>query len=161
MKLGVLAVLFGNKTLADACAHLKNLGVETVEIGCGGFPGKAHCDPAKLLADESALQEFVDTVKNSGLEISALACHGNMVHPNKEIADGYKVTHGDLKIYFNILADGRVMHRNCFNTFDGITTDAMMLAVSGNEYFVVNGSSVRKNGKSILDVFARITDKIN
>ena len=89
MKLGVLAVLFGNKTLADACAHLKNLGVETVEIGCGGFPGKAHCDPAKLLADESALQEFVDTVKNSGLEISALACHGNMVHPNKEIADGY------------------------------------------------------------------------
>ena len=89
MKLGVLAVLFGNKTLADACAHLKNLGVETVEIGCGGYPGKAHCDPAKLLADESALQEFVDTVKNSGLEISALACHGNMVHPNKEIADGY------------------------------------------------------------------------
>lgn len=79
----------------------------------------------------------------------------------EEIADGYKVTHGDLKIYFNILADGRVMHRNCFNTFDGITTDAMMLAVSGNEYFVVNGSSVRKNGKSILDVFARITDKIN
>ena len=52
MKLGVLTVLFGNKPLNETCAYLKNLGVETVEIGCGGFPGKAHCDPEKLLAEQ-------------------------------------------------------------------------------------------------------------
>ncbi len=78
-----------------------------------------------------------------------------------EISDGYKVTYGNTKIYFNILADNRVMHRNCFNTFDGITTDAMVLIDCDGKYSVVNGSSVRKDGKSILDVFARITDKIN
>lgn len=78
-----------------------------------------------------------------------------------EIENGYKVTYGRINAYFNILADNRVMHRNCFNTFDGITTDAKVLIDSSGEYAVVNGSSVRKDGKSILDVYARITDKIN
>ena len=89
MKLGVLAVLLGNKPLDEACKYLKSLGVETVEIGCGGYPGKAHCDPAKLLADEKAYEKFLQDIRGNGLEISALACHGNMVHPNKEIAAGY------------------------------------------------------------------------
>ncbi len=79
----------------------------------------------------------------------------------EEIKDGYRVTYGNTRVYFNILADNRVMHRNCFNTFDGITTDAMVLADCNGKYAVVNGSSVRKDGKSILDVLARITDIIN
>ena len=89
MKLGVLTVLFGNKPLNETCAYLKNLGVETVEIGCGGFPGKAHCDPEKLLADEQALNQFLSDIRDNGLEISALSCHGNMVHPNRAVADAY------------------------------------------------------------------------
>ena len=53
------------------------------------------------------------------------------------------------------------MHRNCFNTFDGIVTDAAVLIDNNGEYFIVNGSSVRKDGKSIFDVLTRITGKIN
>ena len=89
MKLGVLTVLFGDRPLGEVCAYLKGLGVETVEIGCGGFPGKAHCDPAKLLADDKALNRFLADIRDHGLEISALSCHGNMVHPNPETAAAY------------------------------------------------------------------------
>ena len=89
MKLSVFAVILGEKSLKDALKYLKDSGVQAVEIGCGGYPGKAHCDPQKLLADEGALEEFKRTIADSGLEIAALSTHGNAVHPNKEIAKGF------------------------------------------------------------------------
>ena len=52
MKLSVLANLYGAKSLDETLSILTSLGVHTVEIGAGGYPGKAHCNPAELLADE-------------------------------------------------------------------------------------------------------------
>ncbi|NLN03460.1 MAG: sugar phosphate isomerase/epimerase [Clostridiaceae bacterium] len=89
MKLGVLTVLLSDMSVRDAMAFLAKEGVQSVEIGCGGYPGKAHCNPEELLKDEKALEEFKDAIYSNGLEISALACHGNPVHPNKEIAKQY------------------------------------------------------------------------
>lgn len=86
MKLGVLTNVIGSTPLKEALAYLKGLGAQMVEIGCGGYPGKDHCDPGVLLHDEAKLEEFKKTIAESGLEISALSCHGNPVHPNKEIA---------------------------------------------------------------------------
>ena len=42
MKLCVLANLYAKKPLDEALATLKGMGVEAVEIGCGGYPGKDH-----------------------------------------------------------------------------------------------------------------------
>ncbi len=93
--------------------------------------------------------------------ISALCLDSNTAPVFEEITDGYKITYGKTKIYINILSDNRVMHRNCFNTFDGILTDAVMLADNDGEFFAVNASIVRKDNEILLDEFARITDKIN
>ncbi len=76
----------GGMPLKEACAFLSQNGVQMIEIGCGGYPGTAHCDPEVLLNDEEKLAEFIQTIKEYNLEISALSCHGNMVHPVKEIA---------------------------------------------------------------------------
>lgn len=89
MKLGVLINLYGGMPLKEALAKVKAMGIEAVEIGAGGYPGKAHCDPKALLADPNKLAEFKATIDQSGIELSALACHGNPVHPDKEIAKGY------------------------------------------------------------------------
>ena len=89
MKLGVLTNVVGEMPLAEALAYFKRLGVQMVEIGCGGYPGKQHCDPEVLLGDKDALDRFVETVKNSGMEISALSCHGNPVHPNHKTAEKF------------------------------------------------------------------------
>ncbi len=90
MKLCVLANLYGSKTLDETLCRLKSLGVEAVEIGAGGYPGKAHCNPAELLADEGKLDEFKATVDKYGIEVAALATHGNCVHPDKEIAKSFE-----------------------------------------------------------------------
>ena len=41
MKLSVLANLYGSKSLDETLSILSSLGVHTVEIGAGGYPGKA------------------------------------------------------------------------------------------------------------------------
>lgn len=89
MKLSVLANLYGAKPLDETLKILTDLGVHTVEIGAGGYPGKAHCNPAELLADSKKLEEFQATFRKYDVEICALACHGNPLHPNKEIAESY------------------------------------------------------------------------
>ncbi len=86
MKLGTFTVVLGDLPLEEACRFLAENGVQMVEIGCGGFPGKAHCDAAALLAEEGKRKAFLDIIHRYGLEISALSSHGNMVHPDKEIA---------------------------------------------------------------------------
>lgn len=86
MKLGVFAVLFADKSLEDALDYIAESGLEAVEIGAGGFPGEAHCSPQELLAEENQLNAFKQAVASRGLEISALSCHGNPLHPNKTIA---------------------------------------------------------------------------
>ncbi len=89
MKLSVLANLYGAKSLDETLKILSGLGVHTTEIGAGGYPGKAHCNPAELLADEKKYDEFVAIFKKYDVEICALAAHGNALHPNKEIAAQY------------------------------------------------------------------------
>ena len=87
MKLSVLANLYGAKPLDETLKILSGLGVHTVEIGAGGYPGKAHCNPAELLADEKKFKAFVATFKKYDVEICALAAHGNPLHPDKATAD--------------------------------------------------------------------------
>ena len=86
MKIGVFAVLFGEKPLGEALDYIKSAGCGAVEIGCGHYPGKAHCDPAALLGDEAALAAFRNEFESRGLEISALSCHGNVLHPDTAVA---------------------------------------------------------------------------
>jgi sugar phosphate isomerase/epimerase len=93
MKIGCFSVLFGNKSLKDALKTIKDIGCEMVEIGTGNYPGNAHCNPAKLLSDNAALQDFKKTIEDSGLSISALSCHGNPIHPDKKIAEEHTKVH--------------------------------------------------------------------
>ncbi len=89
MKLSVLANLYGAKPLDEALSILSDLGIKSVEIGAGGYPGKAHCNPEKLLSDLDAFCEFQKTIDKYGMEICALAAHGNPVHPDKKLAEQY------------------------------------------------------------------------
>ena len=55
MKLGVLTVATYDKSLEEAAKYLSSLGVQTLEIGAGGYPGTTHLDPAKLLSDDAKI----------------------------------------------------------------------------------------------------------
>ncbi len=86
MKISVLANLYGDKSLEETLQIITGLGVYTVEIGAGGYPGKAHCNPKELLADESKYNEFVALFEKYSVTICALATHGNPLHPDKKMA---------------------------------------------------------------------------
>jgi sugar phosphate isomerase/epimerase len=89
MKLGVFTVLLGDKTLEETLQYLTASGVQAVELGVGGYPGKAHVKTEELLADDSKLEEFKALIKKYSVLISALSVHGNPVHPQKDIADSF------------------------------------------------------------------------
>ena len=89
MKLSVLTNLFAGLSFDEALAKFEALGIDAVEIGCGGYPGKAHCNPKELLASDKALAEWCDTLKRHNLEVCALSVHGNPVHPDKAVAKQY------------------------------------------------------------------------
>lgn len=86
MKVGSMTVPLQHMLLADALKYLKNIGIEAVEVGSGGFPGDAHCKPKELLSDKKKLKEFARTFEDVGIELNALSCHGNPIHPNQEVA---------------------------------------------------------------------------
>lgn len=89
MKLGVLTVPLQGMTARDAFAYLHSLGVQTVELGTGGYTNNNHLKPEVYLDHPDKIAEFKDLLKEFDLEISVLSCHGNPVHPNKEKAAAY------------------------------------------------------------------------
>lgn len=117
MKLGVFTTLLSNLPFEEALKYFKSLGIEMVEIGCGGYPGNAHANPDELLENSAKLEDFKALVKNYDVEISALSCHGNPVHPNKQIAAEF-----DRTIRQTILlAEKLGIHQ--INTFSGCPGD--------------------------------------
>jgi sugar phosphate isomerase/epimerase len=60
--------------------------IEMLELGTGCWPGSAHMDVDALRADAGKRREYQAKLRGHGLEISALSCHGNPVHPVEEIA---------------------------------------------------------------------------
>ena len=86
MKLGVFTVLFADRPFEDALDRAVDAGLDCVEIGTGNYPGDAHCRPAELLADNEALDTFRQAIDSRGLQISALSCHGNPLHPQQQVA---------------------------------------------------------------------------
>ena len=86
MKLGVLTVPLQGMSLEDAMKYLKGLGVQALEIGVGGCPGNAHLDPKEYLGNPEKIEELKALFVKYDMEIAALSCHENGVHPNKEHA---------------------------------------------------------------------------
>ena len=58
MKIGVVANVLQDRPLEDALKIFREMGIEQIEPGCGGFAGKAHVAPERLLASPEALEEF-------------------------------------------------------------------------------------------------------
>jgi sugar phosphate isomerase/epimerase len=86
MYLGIFTVVFQNQSFDVMLDRVHNLGLDCVEIGTGGYPGNHHCDIDGLLADSQKLQEFGRQIQAAGLFISGLACPGNPLHPNADVA---------------------------------------------------------------------------
>ena len=71
-------------------------------------------------------------------------------------------------VLLNLLADGRIRHRNANNTLGGWETDAYLLAIThadggddssanaASRIFIADGSYLRRDGKVILDSLSKV-----
>ena len=50
MNLSVMSPVLNKMGLEEALAYLSSLGVDSVEMGAGGTPGKAHVDAIDYIA---------------------------------------------------------------------------------------------------------------
>jgi sugar phosphate isomerase/epimerase len=82
MRVGVFTPLLSQLPLSAVLDKLKSIGIDTVELGTGNYPGDAHCQ-LSMLEDSSALAEFRRTLADHGATVSALSCHGNALHPDQ------------------------------------------------------------------------------
>lgn len=90
MKLGVLTVPLYDRSFEDAIKWLSERGVRTLEVGNGGFPGNTHINPDDYLGNPAKITELKALLDKYGMTIAALSCHGNCVHPDKEVASKFQ-----------------------------------------------------------------------
>lgn len=117
MKVGVLTAVYKDHDVSVMLDFLKKHGVEMMEVGCAGYQKSKLCDTDVLLHDDAKLKEFKKKVDDSGITISSLSCHGNPIHPNKEIAKFYDDGITDCIL----LAEKLGIHQ--INTFSGCPGD--------------------------------------
>ena len=86
MDVGVLTVPFGDQPLDETLSYLSELGVDAVELGCGGNPGDDHLPRGEYLDDEDAQEDLHALLAEHDLRASALATHNNPIHPDDEHA---------------------------------------------------------------------------
>ncbi len=92
MRVGVMTVLYHGLELTEALDRIAALGVRSVELATGNYVGNAHADPARLLADERALEALRQALDEREMTISALSQHGNPLHPDPAIATAHHET---------------------------------------------------------------------
>lgn len=89
MELSVMSPVLNSMGLEEALQYLSSLGVDSIEMGVGGYPGTAHVDAIEYINHPEKIKHFKELLKKYNLKLSALACHGNPVHPNKAEAQRY------------------------------------------------------------------------
>ena len=83
MKIGLVTDSLGNLPLDELLETAANLGVKTLEFGCGGWSSAPHLKLDALLESETERADFMAKIHDHGLEISALNCSGNQLAPGE------------------------------------------------------------------------------
>jgi sugar phosphate isomerase/epimerase len=89
MRVGVFTPLLSQLPLTAVLKKLAALQITTVELATGNYPGDAHCK-ISMLEDAQALAQFKKVLADHGVSISALSCHGNALHPDKNVAQQHR-----------------------------------------------------------------------
>jgi sugar phosphate isomerase/epimerase len=87
MKLGLLTGVLGDNDRAKAFDICAELGLDAVELGTGEFSSDWHLGLDAIVDDPRAVEAMQRDLDARSLEISALSCHGNPLHPNPAYAD--------------------------------------------------------------------------
>ena len=89
MELSVMSPALGSMSLEEMIKYLSEKGVDSIELGGGGYPGTAHMNAREYAENPEKIENLKALLAKYNMKLSAIACHGNPVHPNKETAKSY------------------------------------------------------------------------
>jgi sugar phosphate isomerase/epimerase len=135
MKIGLFSDSLGEMSFETMLDWLVSEGIEAVEIGTGNFSPSPHCDLDKLVDDEDYRTTFIRSIKNRGLELSALNCNGNLLdpHPDRR-ALAQSVFHKTIVAASKLRVDTVVTMSGCPGDLDGGTYPNWITCTWQSEY---------------------------
>ena len=83
MRIGLNTDSLGHLPFDEMLKTAADLGVETLELCCGGWSSSPHVNLDLLLENEVERANFVAKIRDHGLEIDALNCSGNQLAPGE------------------------------------------------------------------------------
>jgi len=98
MKIGLVTDSLGYLPLDELLETAANLGIQTLEFGCGGWSSAPHLKLDLLLERETERANFMAKIRDHGLEISALNCSGNQLAPGERGKDHDQVVRKTMQL---------------------------------------------------------------
>ena len=83
MQLGMITDSLGNLSFERMLALAGELGFERLEFACGNWSSSPHIQLDRMLEDEGARRTFLKALEGKAIQISALNCSGNPLHPGE------------------------------------------------------------------------------
>ena len=98
MKIGLVTDSLAHLPLDELLETAADLGIETLEFGCGGWSSAPHLKLDALLESETERANFMAKIRAHGLEISALNCSGNQLAPGERGKDHDQVVRKTMQL---------------------------------------------------------------
>lgn len=84
--IGAFDSAFDAYSLDEMLDTFSVMGLEAVELRAKDLPGSKHCQAAELLAGPAKARAWKKKFDDRNIQVAALSCHGNPVHPDPVIA---------------------------------------------------------------------------
>ena len=98
MRIGLVTDSLGHLAFDELLHTAAELGIQTLEFGCGGWSSAPHLKLDLLLENETERANFVAKIRDHGLEISALNCSGNQLAPGERGKSSDQVVRNTIKL---------------------------------------------------------------
>jgi sugar phosphate isomerase/epimerase len=121
LKLGVFNPILYDRSFDAFLEICRKLELDAIEIACANYSGTTHIDAAKLLANSEELSTVKKKIRESGLTVSALSCHGNPLHPSEEVSTAHKLGQRNTILLAEKLGVDRIV---CFSGCPGDSDSA-------------------------------------
>ena len=86
MRVGLFTDAFTHLSLSQTLAWCAEHGIDSVELGTGGYSPVPHADLEALRAGGSARRDLIAEIDDHGLTLGALNVSGNPLHPDRSLA---------------------------------------------------------------------------
>ncbi len=114
MKLGLFTVLYADRDIAEVVEKAVAMGIQAIELGVANYPATSHLEG---LTTDRQVEKFVETLTQHHIEISALSCQGNPLHPDPAVAQRHHQGWEETVRWAERLGV------NCVNVFSGCPGD--------------------------------------